>query len=63
MTEEVDSKQVYRNSQKLNKLVPKMPIEQVYTEYEIKPTFSERNEFTFDHPHGWIPQLPINQLE
>ena len=54
MNEEVDSKQVYRNSQKLNKLVPKMPIEQVYTEHEIKPTFSERNEFTFDHPHGWM---------
>ena len=63
MDSEVDAKQVYRNSDKLNRLVPKLPIEQVFTEHEIKQTFSERNEFTFDHPHGWIQMLLINQLE
>ena len=40
MDSEVDAKQVYRNSDKLNRLVPKLPIEQVFTEREIKQTFS-----------------------
>ena len=54
------SKQIASSAAKFNKSVPILPVEHVFTKHDAKETFSERDDFIFDHALGWV-QSKVNK--
>ena len=54
MDTSITSKQIASSAAKFNKSVPILPVEHVFTKYNAKETFSERDDFIFDHALGWV---------
>ena len=60
MDTSITSKQIASSAAKFNKSVPILPVEHVFTKHDAKETFSERDDFIFDHALGWV-QSKVNK--